>query len=498
MSLHAQLSPEAQARLQAQRRNSTISSIVISLLVIVLIALILAFIFLEPLLRTTPVIVSYSSSVVDDNKLEAKKMTNSVERKPSAPSSSMAKVIAANTSSPTAVPVPEVDVPDPSTDFGNGDDFGDGWGSGGDGGGGGGFGNIPATMQKRCSPEDRMQRLLESGGTEKCEEAVVKGLDWLQETQNADGSWGNSNKAAMTGFAILAYLGHCETPLSEKYGDTVLRGMTWLVDLGMKQNGRLTSGAEPNPQPYEHGIATYALGESTTFCKQLSINVPNLPEVTQKAGQYIIDNQHKSGGWDYGYKEDSGRGGDLSVSAWQIQALKACKHTGMDFRNMSSCIRKALDYVEQCQKADGGFGYTPNGGAHSANGYATLTGAGVLSFQMWDKGSAGAVRKGTKYIAKKSKFDYDTADADLYGHYYEAQAMINRGGEEWKDYNEMVRDELLGGQAADGSWTKPGGGNKLHAVGARFETDVHYRTCLAILMLETYYRFLPATGAGIR
>ena len=221
-----------------------------------------------------------------------------------------------------------------------------------------------------------MQRLLESGGTEKCEEAVVKGLDWLQETQNADGSWGNSNKAAMTGFAILAYLGHCETPLSEKYGDTVLRGMTWLVDLGMKQNGRLTSGAEPNPQPYEHGIATYALGESTTFCKQLSINVPNLPEVTQKAGQYIIDNQHKSGGWDYGYKEDSGRGGDLSVSAWQIQALKACKHTGMDFRNMSSCIRKALDYVEQCQKADGGFGYTPNGGAHSANGYATLTGAG--------------------------------------------------------------------------------------------------------------------------
>jgi cell division protein FtsW len=36
MSLHAQLSPEAQARLDAQRRNSTISSIVISVLVIVL------------------------------------------------------------------------------------------------------------------------------------------------------------------------------------------------------------------------------------------------------------------------------------------------------------------------------------------------------------------------------------------------------------------------------------------------------------------------------
>ncbi len=498
MSLHAQLSPEAQARLRAQRRTSTISSIVISLLVVVLLGLILAFIFLPPLFKETPTIVSYSSSVNDDQKLETKKLTNSVERKPSAPSSSMAKVIAANTTSPTAVPVPEVDVPEPSTDFGDGDDFGDGWGSGGDGGGGGGFGNIPATMQKRCSPEDRMQRLLESGGTEKCEEAVVKGLDWLQSTQNADGSWGGSNKAAMTGLAILAYLGHCETPISEKYGETVLKGMTWLTNLGMKQNGRLTTGAEPNPQPYEHAIAAYAMGESTTFCKQLGINVPNLADVTQKAGQHIIDNQHKSGGWDYGYKEDSQRGGDLSVTAWQVQALKACKHTGMDFRNMSGSIRKALDYVEECQKSDGGFGYTPRGGAHSPNGYHTLTGAGMLSFQMWDKGSAAAVRKGARYIDKESKFDYNTADADLYGHYYEAQAMIARGGAQWDKYNKMFRDSLLGGQNADGSWKKPGGGNKLNAVAPAYETNTHYRTCLAILMLETYYRFLPGTGAGVK
>lgn len=498
MSLHAQLSPEAQAKLQAQKRASTISSIVISFLVIVLIGLILAFIFLPPLFKNTPTIVSYSASTNNDDQLETKKLTNSVERKPSAPSSSMAKVIAANTTSPTAVPVPEVDVPEPSTDFGSGDDFGDGWGSGGDGGGGGGFGSIPATMQKRCSPEDRRQRLLESGGTEKCEEAVVKGLDWLQATQHPDGSWGRSHKSAMTGLALLCYLGHCETPLSEKYGETVLKGMMWLIDLGMKQNGRLNT--EPgNPQPYQHAIATYALGEATTFCKQLGINVPNLAEVTQKAGQFIIDNQHtKSGGWDYGYSEDSGRGGDLSVVAWQIQALKACYHTGLDFRNMKGSIRKALDYVETCQSSDGGFGYRPGGGGHAPNGYHTLTGAGMLSFQMWDKGSVGAVRKGARYIDKKSKFDYDTPDADLYAHYYEKQAMIARGGPEWEKYNDIVRDELLENQNPDGSWKAPGGGRKLNAVGALYASDVHYRTCLCILMLETYYRFLPGTGAGIK
>ncbi|MFM2241566.1 MAG: hypothetical protein RLZ97_421 [Verrucomicrobiota bacterium] len=500
MSLHAQLSPEAQAKLQAQQRNSTISSVVISLLSLVLVGLILAFVFLDPILKETPVIVSYASNVTNEEKIEAKKMTNAVERKPSAPSSSMAKVIAANTTSPTAVPVPEVDVPEPSTDFGDGNDFGDGWGNGGDGGGGGGFGNIPATMQKRCSPEDRMQRLLESGGTEKCEEAVVKGLDWLQQTQAPDGSWGPGQRGAMTGLALLCYLGHCETPLSEKYGETVLKAITYLVDIGMKQEGRLTTTGEPNPQPYEHAIATYALGEAATFCKQLGINIPNLMDVTQKAGQFIIDKQHvKTGGWDYGYAAESGRGGDLSVTAWQVQALKACKHTGLDFRNMQKAIRKALEYVENCQGRDGGFGYTTNGESHAPNGYHTLTGAGMLAFQMWDKPSAGPVRQGERYILKKSKFDYDGADADLYGHYYEAQAMIARGGAGWKQYNDMFRDEILGGQNGDGSWKPPGGGQKLNAVGAAFESNTTYRTCLAILMLETYYRFLPATGgAGIK
>jgi len=495
MSLHAQLSPEAQARLDAQRRNSTISSIIISLLMVALIGLILAIIFIKPLFKETPVIVAYKGNANQDEELEQRKMTNQIQRKPSAPSSSMAKVIAANTTSPTAVPVPEIDVPDPSTDFGSGDDFGDGWGSGGDGGGGGGFGNIPATMRKRCSKEDRLQRLQENGGTEKCEDAVVKGLDWLKKTQAKDGSWGRGNKSAMTGFALLAFLGHCETPLSEKYGDTVLRGMTYLVNLGMKNNGKLIAkGGEQNKHwPYEHSIATYALGESTTFCKQLGITVPNLPEVTQKAGQYIINNQNKSGGWDYGYVEAGSRGGDMSVTGWHIQALKACYHTGLDFRNMRRCIQKALEYCENHQNANGGFGYTSKNGHKD---YFTLTGVGVLAFQMWNKGSSSAVRKGAKYIEKYTKLNYNGAECDLYGHYYESQAMINRGGTQWKKYNAIFRDQVLDNQNADGSWKTPGGGKKPRAVAPQFIQDVHYRTCLCILMLETYYRFLPGTGAG--
>jgi len=63
-------------------------------------------------------------------------ITEEVARKPSAPSSSMAKVIASSSASPTAVPVPNITVTKPSIDFGNGDDFGDGWADGKDSSGG--------------------------------------------------------------------------------------------------------------------------------------------------------------------------------------------------------------------------------------------------------------------------------------------------------------------------------------------------------------------------
>ena len=39
----------------------------------------------------------------------------------------------------------------------------------------------------------------------------------------------------MTGISLLAYLAHCETPLSEEFGETVLKGISFLVDLGMNR-----------------------------------------------------------------------------------------------------------------------------------------------------------------------------------------------------------------------------------------------------------------------
>jgi hypothetical protein len=494
MSLHAELSPEALARLHAQKRNSTISSIIISCLVIALMLLLFAIFALPQISKDVPTIVTYSASLNDDDQIQQKKVNNTLQRKPSSPSSTMAKVIAANTASPTAVPVPDVEVTTPSTDFGDAEDFGSGWGDGGEGG----FGNIPPVMRKRCSKEDRMQRLADTGGTPECETAVEKGLEWLKATQSTNGSWTNANQAGMTGLALLAYLGRCETPTSEKYGDSVLRAITYLVNLGLKNKGKLTVNAADKHWPYEHSIAAYALAEASTFCKQLNINVPNLHEVTRMAGQLIIDNQHDSGGWDYSYDTKGSRGGDLSIAAWHLQALKALYHTGLEVRGLTRSANRGVAYVEKMQNRNGGFGYSsPNGPAGNID-YFSMTGGGVLSLQMWDKGAQSAARNGARYIEQNTKFEYNTQYSDLYGHYYEAQVMMNRGGEQWKKYNAMFRDQLLKNQNADGSWKAPGGGKAIRGVATQFVQNTHYRTCLNILMLEVYYRFLPGTGAGVK
>jgi len=145
MSHHAQLSPEAIQKLQAQKRNSTISAIIIALLLSALIVAVLFFIALSPLFKNEEELVSYSPGSENFEDITQPEITSEVEKKPSSPSASMSKVIVANAPSPTAIPVPKNTAVEPSLDFGSSNDFGDGWGGSGfgDGSSGGGGKSTP-------------------------------------------------------------------------------------------------------------------------------------------------------------------------------------------------------------------------------------------------------------------------------------------------------------------------------------------------------------------
>jgi hypothetical protein len=495
MSLHVQLSSEACSNLERQKKISTILSFSLSLLFISFTCFILAYFLIPSLSDPVPPGDPYPWPVViTEPPIEKPVFPTVFERNPSPPSNVKSPVISADTLSTVAVPTPDLDVSTPSLDFGEDDDFGTDIGIGNESGAD--FINLPPGIRKRCSNADRIERLKEMGGTKECDDAVIKALDWLQTNQSANGSWTGGNKpAAMTGLALLAYLGHCETPISQKYGETVVRAITYLVDLGLKNDGKLSENPNSKHWPYDHAIATYALAEAAMFCKQMNYDIPHLAELTQQAGQFIIDNQHtRSGGWDYNYDRAGNRGGDLSIAAWHIQALKACDHTGLAFKGLKKSLRDGARYVAGLSNDRGGFGYT---GSNSHNSeYDTLTGAGVLCLQIAGMENTKEARSGIQYIRKNSKFEYDTQFADLYGHYYEAQAMMNRGGKDWDWYNNMFREQLLKSQLTNGSWPAPGGksGGKIRAVAPQYTSNEVYRVCLNTLMLEVYYRFLPGTG----
>jgi hypothetical protein len=421
----------------------------------------------------------------------------------------MKKIV--STSANSAITLPDappdlLDVPDVSSMMGGGSLGGGGFGKAGSGGGFGtgmgmgamaGFVSLPPSMKQRCAPQERLQKLAQNGGNPECERAVSNSLEWLKSKQNADGSWGGSNKAAMTGMTLLCFLGRCETPESPFYGDAVMKGIMYLVELSKKNEyGAITEDFKGNAGAYEHGIATYALGEMYTLARLGSKELPGMRDAFVKGVELIIKCQNTKdagkaeGSWDYYTKNVSegkptSKREDLSVAGWQYQALKAAKFTGLKIDGLHKAIDSTCDYIERTQTKDGGFG-NPNRDAHYNQW--SLTGTGILGLQTLGKGRTASIKKGLEFLHKfleAEPLDWNK-NCNLYCWYYYTQAFFQAGGDEWKFYNQQFLPQILAAQNPDGSFKAgrpnwPSGGDNGNPI---------YRQVLCTLQLEVFYRYL--------
>ena len=503
MSLHIESTEEVLAELKRQRAKSLAAAISVSFLGVALMGLLLYLVNIITAIPEEPAVTVYPMEERRGEDPIKPEITR--PQRPSSPHQKSEVRIVVSTAT-TDVPInnPEIDVEIPSDTFSEGLEFGDNIGFN-NGKGPGGYEPDDITLSKRCDLNDRMKRITENGGTPQCEEAVVKSLRWLQKQQNKDGSWGGGGqnyKCSMTGLALLAYLAHCETPLSEEFGDSVLKGISFLVDQGMKAPV-LSLVPQMNEVSYDHAIATYALCEAYAFCKQMDIpSISNLERVTVKAVDRILDGQNNNGGWAYNYNTRAGAHTDLSVTGWNVQALKAAQHGGIKPTKgeIRTALRKAAMYCRKTAMPDGLFSYQENG----KEPRPSLVGVGVLSLQMCGSGSDSAARKGLDWMLKSTNKPFNwkanNTTSNLYQHYYGVQAAMNRGGDVWTAYNRAFRDATLGAQASDGSFAPngfPGPGGLVNSNGGTINDKI-YRQCLATLMLEVYYRFLPGTGEGTR
>ena len=415
------------------------------------------------------------------------------------------KIVSTSTTSEISLPEapPDLlDVPDVTSMMGGGTLGSGGFGKAGSGGGFGtgmgiggvaGFVSLPPSMRSRCSSAERLQKLAQNGGNSECERAVTQSLEWLRGKQNEDGSWGRANKAGMTGLTLLCYLGRCETPDSPFYGDNVMKGIMYLVELGQKHpSGILSENPVAHAATYEHGIATYALGEMYTLARLGAKALPGMRETFEKGVKLIIDNQNKRGSWTYGgeaaglpiaYTKDS-NGEDLSVAGWQYQALKAAKNTSLKIEGLNKAIDNCVDYILTKQTKEGGFGKEKRDEHYNQ---WSLTGCGVLGLQTLAKGKTAAIKKGIGFLQEfltQEPLDWEK-NCNLYCWYYYTQAFFQQGGAEWKFYNEQFLPQILKAQQPDGSF-KRGRANWPAGDAA----DEIYRQTLCTLQLEVYYRYL--------
>lgn len=336
----------------------------------------------------------------------------------------------------------------------------------------------------------RTRLALEGGGSKVTEDAVSRGLRWMQAHQHADGGWTFDLKQApcegrcrdsgsevsttgATALALLAFLGRGETHREGDYQETVKRGLYYLTSrmLITPKGGDLRGGGNM----YSHGIATIAL------CEAYAMTHDNeLEPFAQQAIDFIVNAQDKrSGGWRY----LPGMPGDTTVTGWQIMALKSGQMGYL--RVPYETFQLATRFLDSVQVENGArYNYLPT---HKDGKELTTTSVGLLCrmYTGWPKNRP-ALEKGVRILAKEGPSMLGR-NANMYYNYYATQIMHQYGGEPWLLWNNQMRDFLLRTQSAEGhesgSWYFDGGQAK---AGGRL-----YVTAVAIMTLEVYYRHMP-------
>jgi len=317
------------------------------------------------------------------------------------------------------------------------------------------------------------------------ESSVNRALEWLKNSQRADGSWGGAEADAMTGLAILTFLANGETPSSARYGATVEKGIKFLLDEqakhgGGKFSGWVLGGDGGMHQAYAHGIATYAISESYGLTR-----IPTLKKAMEDAVGVIIQGQQPGGSWDYGFRKTARR--DASVAGWQLQALKAALIAGASNQGLKEAIDRGVEELKKFQHEETGmFSYSD-----PDRGKMSITGVAVLCLQLAGKAKDSATRKGLQAL-KQAEINWQKPmEWPMYSWYYITQAKFQAGGGDWDSWNPRFALEIMKNQRDDGSWITAGEnlGEEFH--GKETSYGPVYATTLAALTLQVYYRFLP-------
>src|SRR5262249_32819799 len=142
------------------------------------------------------------------------------------------------------------------------------------------------------------------------------------------------------------------------YGDRLNKAIDFIVSQeGNNPPGFI--GEKAGGTMYVHGYAVLFLAEAHKVLPRKKKE--QVKALLQRAVQVTVDAQNGAGGWRY---QPRPLDGDLTITACQLHALRAARDAGVDVPNET--LDKAVRFIKSCHNAlDGGFRYTPPGGASS-------------------------------------------------------------------------------------------------------------------------------------
>lgn len=308
--------------------------------------------------------------------------------------------------------------------------------------------------------------------------SVHRSIRWLAAEQQPSGGWRSEEygeSTAATSLAVVAFMAAGHVPEEGPYGRAISKGVAWVLSQ-QETNGLLVGQRRSHGPMYSHGIATLMLAEvSGMLDGDLG---QRCRRGLEKAARLIVDAQNHpkgaqhDGGWRY---QPTSGDSDLSVTAWQLLALRAAKDIGCDIP--AENIDRAIAYIKRLRdQRRGGFGYmSPNGTT------TTRAGCGIVCLEVCGDHRSEDTMAAAQYILRQPLTEHQ--DYFYYGAYYCTVGMYKVGGDEWQVSRPVLYETILKQQHSSGRFSPIKGSEKKAG-------DV-YATSMAVLALAIEYGYLP-------
>lgn len=304
-------------------------------------------------------------------------------------------------------------------------------------------------------------------------EAIDRGLAYLVQRQERQGSWTNNGgigeyPVAMTALAGFALLMDGNTTTQGRYAINVDRATNFLLR-SSTPSGLFTRGEADARPMHGHGFALM-------YLSQLLGNVEDpdrarsIHEVLTRGIKLTAESQSPLGGWMY---FPDARNDEGSVTITQVQALRACRNVGLAVPK--SVIDEAMEYLVKSQNSDGGIRYAAGMQGPSR---PAITAAAVCCWFNAGEYTNPLALKALAFSKDQIKPYSPQGGHDFYAQLYYSQALFVSSDPDWAEYYRKRRDFLLAQQLPDGSWE----GDMVGDI---------YGTSLALMLLQLPFQLVP-------